>query len=277
MNFKGKKFLSTIIATLMLPSFFASASLYSSSEYSSSDESRSTSSSSISDSFERLQEERLSEICLKLTEILKDVYENGYKTERLIIERIKESDEETLAEQIYDEDVTRYFIQTSDGSRILENFKFASFEHAKAFTAYRRVTSNLKFIARTTKDPKEILLGEHAFVVRLKDSKEPIGVLGYNISTEDSKFLLDINYFIGKDYQQKGYAKEAAAALTNHIFQNISEGIFLADIYIRNKSSRRVAKHTIDAIIKEDEKSEYKKSKTYINNMVKYRLEKSLK
>lgn len=272
MNFKGKKFLSTIITTLMLPSFFTTATL-SGDLYSSSEESRSSSPTSILE----LSESRLSENCSSLTKVLEGVYEKGYETERLIIEKIKESDEEALAKQIYDEDVTRYFFQTEDHQRMIENFKFDSLERAKAFTTYRRVTSNLKFKARTTKDPKEILLGDHAFAVRLKDSKEPIGVLGYNISTENSKFLLNIDYFIGKNYQQKGYAKEAAVALTNHIFQNISEGIFLADIHILNKASRKVAKHTIDAIIKEDEKSEYQKSKSYINNMVKYRLDKSLK
>ena len=58
-------------------------------------------------------------------------------------------------------------------------------------------------------------------------------------------------YYIGEEYQRKGYAAEAACPLIRHLFENLPRTTFLKiDFQENNQGSRRIAEKICDDIIK---------------------------
>ncbi|MCR5796703.1 MAG: GNAT family N-acetyltransferase, partial [Eubacterium sp.] len=64
------------------------------------------------------------------------------------------------------------------------------------------------------------------WAVCLKDTGEMIGDCGMTLQNIEGEMLPEIGYHIRKDYQRKGYAKEAAAAVRDWAFSNTPDYIF---------------------------------------------------
>lgn len=209
----------------------------------------------------------------KLLQVLGMTFTRGIETERLIIDGIKEGDIESLTKKICDEDVTKYYIGDEDG--IEEGFKFSNEFEAKYHVSTCQRFHNICYALRgCNSNPLDRILGERDFAIRLKDTGEAIGILGYNITRKGLNIKLDINYFIGKDFQGKGYTKEAATALTKLIFNNLNEGTFVASLHQDNAASERLAKSLMNSI-KEDKSATYEREIEFFGNMVDFTLRKS--
>lgn len=276
MNSKNKKILSGLISLLMVPSSLLGTSLAGSARE-----------NDVPSSFSRAQEsikgqvaefsgkiDRYTANSAHLQKALDEIYLNNWTTDRLSIEYIKPTDIGPLAAQIFDEDVSRYYFNETEYS-IFENYKFNDIKSAIHMTHFRQVTSEIEhYMALYRECNYDSILGSKDFVIRLKDTKEPIGILGYDIRRDGLNIVISTNYYIGKQYQGKGYAKEATAGITKYLFDAIEEGTFEATVHQKNEGSKKIMKNTFKTIIQKDKRSRYNEKAVDINNLVLYTLNK---
>ena len=131
------------------------------------------------------------------------------------------------------------------------------------------------FLSRYRNVSTDSLCGDKDFVIRLKGSNEAIGILGYDVHSKNGNIELGINYFIGKKYQGKGYAKEATVELTKKILDNVNQYTFMTTIHKDHKASQKVINLIFDNILNHDKSHKYSKDSSGINNLIKYTLKKS--
>lgn len=264
MNFISKKFLSSVVGLLVVPSTIGTANASFNTNRELIKGQVATFSKRIADHVENAK---------NLLDILFSTFLYGLETKRLIIDGIREQDVDSLTDKIYDDDVTRYYLDDEEG-KIIENAKFSSRDEAKRFITYcQNCWNSSKCLESYESNEFDEITGFRDFVIRLKATGEAIGLFGYNIERNGLEFFLEINYFVGKNFQGKGYAKEAAMALTKLIFDNIDNGVFKADIHMDNEPSKRLA-NTIMSYITSDNSANYEKAESYTSNSVIFKLRK---
>lgn len=146
-----------------------------------------------------------------------------WETDRLILKPTQKDDIDILGSMFFDKNIIRYI---SD-----EPFGFQSIEDAKDFL--------LDLI-----DTYDIL-----FTIRIKDNNEIIGQVGYVKITDT---LIDMFYWIGYKYQNKGYASEAILKLTDYIFKNSTFDILKIEFNTDNVGSFKLGSKIKDYILQEN-------------------------
>lgn len=156
-----------------------------------------------------------------------DLSGQKYETEHLIITLTTDEDLDNLSEYLLDSDVTKYIDPT-----IKDGFKTK--EEA------------LKFLkSKVSNEITKIL----EFTIKLKDSNKPIGRLDLMLYEHS---LVSLGYWLGKDYQGKGYMSEACFMLCNKAF-NASDIKMLYVAYdFENQRSAKLANKIFDYIKKEN-------------------------
>lgn len=167
---------------------------------------------------------------LNFSNFLNDLALKGLKTDRLEIDEIKKEDYDILAEYLMDHDVTKYLV-------VERTMSFYNVDHAKHY---------VEFLDR---------VHTATFILRLKDSKKPIGMLGFAFTDMAKDRVINISYWIGKEYQNKGYAKEAIPMVVNEAFKHIGNFKFYIDFRTQNVASRKLADSIIEYIAKNNPES----------------------
>ena len=129
------------------------------------------------------------------------------KTERLIIDQIKETDKED------------YFINISHDKKVLETF----------ICRYADSLEEFDFSSYTGR--------QDLFAIRLKGTGRLIGIILYFDEKEDS---CEIGYGIGSGFWNQGYATEAAARFLEYLFREKGMRTVYASFFTGNDASRRV-------------------------------------
>ncbi len=156
-----------------------------------------------------------------------DTYQELYRkneTPRLILERTSEDDNMHLAKILLNKNVNLYYQRPII---YLENLQKAC-EYVRAQN-YNSVSFTIKL-----KNENLIQIGKIGFYYVDKTLKE-IGIF----------------YFIGEEYQKKGYASEAACPLIRHLFESLPMTTSLKiDFEYSNIGSRKIAQKICDDIMK---------------------------
>ena len=160
------------------------------------------------------------------SECYKELY-RVYETERLILERTKEMDYFALSKIMLNRNVNYYY--------------------QRPIIYLETMDQSLAFVRSQTTNTV-------SFSIKLKDnnSKYPtvMGQIGF-FYTDQSLKEIAIFYYIGEEYQRKGYAAEAACPLIRHLFESLPRTTFLKiDFQESNQGSRRIAEKICDDIIK---------------------------
>ena len=129
------------------------------------------------------------------------------KTERLIIDQIKETDKED------------YFINISHDKKVLDTFicRYADSLEEFDFSSY----------------PGR----QDLFAIRLKETGRLIGIILYFDEKEDS---CEIGYGIGSAFWNQGYATEAVRRFLEYLFREKGMQTVYASFFTGNDASRRV-------------------------------------
>lgn len=213
------------------------------------------------------------------------LYMDKLETERLILDEEYFSDVRPLANMINNKEIYKYLYYGSDCKSINENFSFASDRQAIMYVTYPFLNCTrayFEFIKSLKDEPNAKKLRENAifksdrFVIRKKDTKEPMGWIGFDIKKIGEGISIEIDYFLGKIYQKQGYAQEGAIALSKKIFGSINEGIFIVNHHKLNEDSKKLANKILNSLM-EDKTHSYKLTTLDINNMTRYNLEKTIK
>ena len=129
------------------------------------------------------------------------------KTERLIIDPIRESDKED------------YFINISHDKKVLETFICRYAETLEGF------------------DFSSYLTNKTLYAIRLKETEKLIGIILYFDETADS---CEIGYGLGSAWWHKGYATEAVKRFLEYLFSEKGFKTVYASFFTGNDASRRV-------------------------------------
>lgn len=130
---------------------------------------------------------------LKKNYEFRDLSNLKIETERLTITPTTEEDLDTLSEYLLDKDVSRYL---ENGAEL----EFATKEEA------------LEFLKSKGSDE---IIDAAEFTLKLKGSDQPIGKLDLMLN-ENS--VLSIGYWLGKEFQNKGYMSEACYKICDIAF-----------------------------------------------------------
>ena len=148
-----------------------------------------------------------------------------YETSRLILERTQEKDYEDLAKIIKNKKVN---YQYQRPIMYLEDNKKA-YEYIQRFSF-----STICFTIKLKMDSNIIPIGQIGFYY-VNHSVEEIGIF----------------YYLGEEYQKKGYASEAAIPLVKHLFENLPLTKTLKiDFSFDNIASKKLALKICDDIMK---------------------------
>lgn len=173
------------------------------------------------DSFNVVSEKYSEELIL--TKALQDLAKRGFETKQLEINQMTKEDYYILANYLLDSDVTKYLV-------IGNTLKFYNVNHAKYYV------ENLDRVHTAT------------FALRLKDSKKTIGILGFSFQNMGKGRVINISYWLGKEYQNKGYAKECIPMIVNEAFNNIGTLKFYIDFRTKNIAAKKLADSIIEYI-----------------------------
>ena len=161
--------------------------------------------------YERLgfsQTGRTNRITDKLSEIeFSKTEERRMETERLIIDRIKESDKED------------YFYNISHNKKVLETFVCRYAETLEDF------------------DFSNYLGRDDLFAIRLKETGRLIGIVLY---FDEKDGACEIGYGIGSAHWGKGYVTEAVRRFLTYLFEEKGMKTVTASFFTGNDASRRV-------------------------------------
>ena len=175
----------------------------------------------------------MSRICSdekNLSKALEDLALKGFETERLKIDKMKKEDYDILSSYLMDNEVTKYLVVGS-------TLRFFDVKNAKRY---------IEFLDR---------VHTATFILRLKDTKKPIGMLGFSFDNTFKGQIVNISYWLGKEYQGKGYAKEAIPMIVNEAFKNIGTLKFYIDFRTENIASKKLADSIIEYISKNNSES----------------------
>ena len=153
----------------------------------------------------------------------KELYKS-YETKRLILERTTEKDYNSLAKIIINKKVNYYYQRPI---LYLENIQKA-YEYI-----FNHTINTINFtIKLKTDNSNNIPIGQIGFYYVYKNCDE-IGIF----------------YYIGEEYQKKGYATEAACPLIKHLFENLPlTNTLKIHFNVDNKGSRKIALKIINDI-----------------------------
>lgn len=129
------------------------------------------------------------------------------ETERLILDRVRQADQED------------YYFNISHDKRVLETF----------ICRYAESLEDFDFSPYPT--------NERLFAIRLKDTKQLIGIILYFDETADA---CEIGYGIGSRYWNRGYATEAVKRFLEFLFREKGFQTVFASFFTGNDASRRV-------------------------------------
>ena len=172
-------------------------------------------------------------------ECYKELYKS-YETQRLLLERTTEKDYLPLAQIMLNKNVNFYYQRPI---LYLEN-----------------IDKSLEFI-------KSQSMNSCSFTIKIKNNGNPIpiGLIGFFYVDYTCKEI-SIYYFIGEDYQKKGYAGEAACPLIRHIFENLPCSKFIhIDYEDKNVGSKKIADKVINDILKYHPHYHWGKLKPFID------------
>ena len=129
------------------------------------------------------------------------------ETERLIIDRLKETDKKD------------YFNNISHDKKVLETFICRYAESIEEF------------------DFSPYLTNKDLFAIRLKETGRLIGIILY---FDEDKGACEIGYGIGSSYWNKGYATEAFKRFIRFLFEEKGLHTVYASFFTGNEASKRV-------------------------------------
>ena len=129
------------------------------------------------------------------------------ETERLIIDSVIESDRQ------------EYFQNISHDKKVLETF----------ICKYAETIGDL--------DITPYLTSKSMFAIRLKETRQLIGIILYFDETDDS---CEIGYGIGSEYWHHGYATEAVERFLEYCFKEKGFNIVYASFFTGNNASKRL-------------------------------------
>ena len=129
------------------------------------------------------------------------------ETERLIIDRVRESDKED------------YFLNISHDKKVLETFICRYAETLDDF------------------DIEPYLANETLFAIRLKETGKLIGIILY---FDEKDQTCEIGYGIGSDYWNRGYVTEAVQRFLDYLFEEKGFETVTASFFTGNDASKRV-------------------------------------
>lgn len=141
------------------------------------------------------------------------------ETERLILSSTSSDDLEILSEYLLNYDVTKYI----DPS-VKEGF--STKEQA------------LEFLTAENKDQYNEAL---EFTIKLKDSNIPIGKVDVMICRRDNGNFAMFGYWLGKNFQKKGYAIEACYYIFNKVLNASDINLIYIACESKNVASSRLA------------------------------------
>lgn len=158
--------------------------------------------------------------CSELSQDYKFSDLSGIKieTERLIITPTVEEDLDKLSEYLLDKDVTKYL----DPSPTIRK-------------GFGNKEESLKFLK--SESPSEFI-DNLEFTIKLKDNNLPIGKLDLMLY---GKSTVEIGYWLGKDFQGKGYMSEASFEFCNMAFKASDVKMLYICCDIANESSSKLA------------------------------------
>ena len=151
----------------------------------------------------------------------------NWTTNRLILQSTKEEDFDELCKFLLDYQVSKYIPKYPHQIR--------SIEDAKPFF-YKNLFDNLT-----------------VYTIRIKDNNEAIGQYGYFKNDE----MIAAFYWLGSEFQGKGYASEASIEISNQIFRKTPQQKFVISLHDENLKSRKLAQKIIDYMIKENPNWEF--------------------
>lgn len=146
----------------------------------------------------------------------------NWTTNRLILQSTKEEDFDELCKFLLDYQVSKYIPKYPHQIR--------SIEDAKPFFM------------------KHLFNDLTVYTIRIKENNEAIGQYGYYQNDE----MLAVFYWLGSEFQGKGYASEATIEFSNYIFQKSPKPKFVISLHDDNLKSRKLAQKIIDYMIKEN-------------------------
>ena len=129
------------------------------------------------------------------------------ETERLIIDRLKETDKED------------YFYNISHDKKVLQTFICRYAETLEEF------------------DFSSYLANDTLFAVRLKETGRLIGIL---VCFDENGASCELGYGIGSRYWKNGYATEAVKRFIEYCFEEKGLKTVYASFFTNNAASRRV-------------------------------------
>lgn len=138
------------------------------------------------------------------------------ETDRLFLREMDDADYEDLYAVLADSDIMQHYPYTFDEKRVRGWIR-------KNIERYR-------------------IFGFGLWAVCLKESGEMIGDCGLTMQNINGSIKPEIGYHIRKDMQQKGYAKEAAAAVRDWAFANTPFGELYSYMKKSNIPSSATAK-----------------------------------
>jgi len=139
----------------------------------------------------------------------------GITTKRLFLREMEDRDMEALYAVWGDQENMKYYPYSFDEERVRTWIE--------------------RNQARYQKD------GFGLWAVCLKDTGEVIGDCGLTLQTIDGTLLPEIGYHIRRDCQQRGFAKEAAAAVRDWAFENTEYPALYSYCKYTNEASYRTA------------------------------------
>ncbi|MDO4500628.1 MAG: GNAT family N-acetyltransferase [Erysipelotrichaceae bacterium] len=137
------------------------------------------------------------------------------ETERLILREYRLEDFNDLYAIVSDEETMRHYPKPFDKEKTLNWIKW-NLDNYKKY-------------------------GYGLWAIVLKETDEFIGDCGITIQNIDNELLPEIGYHINKKYWKKGYAKEAAKAVCDWVFNNTSYDRVYSYMKYTNEPSYRTA------------------------------------
>ena len=91
---------------------------------------------------------------------------------------------------------------------------------------------------------QDVFMNDYTWAVILKETKEPIGCMGYNphgkSNIEISENDAEIGYWVGKPHWNKGYCTEGLQAMIKYCYATKNFQTLWADFFVDNPASGRV-------------------------------------
>ena len=138
------------------------------------------------------------------------------ETERLFLREMDENDYDALYSVLADSDIMQHYPYTFDEKRVRGWIK-------KNIERYR-------------------VFGFGLWALCLKETGEMIGDCGLTMQNINGMICPEIGYHIRRDYQRKGYAKEAASAVRDWAFENTTFNVLYSYMKADNAASVATAK-----------------------------------